>query len=367
METSFTAQIPFTFDYKLPIVKTIINGKTYNFLFDSGAPTVITPALAKQLKLKALIKRKNSDSQGNSSKEEVVIIPNMKIGNLNYENTGAFVIDFKKIFELNCIGFDGIIGANQMAKSIWQIDYQNKILTTTNSISNLNIPLGTETIDFKPYGAQKTPKIEVKIGGKSSSVTFDTGAISDFNFNFNNFKSEISTFKTTEYFGNGGVGVYGTGKKISSYFVKIPSLSIGNLVLENQIVAFNNGTSEIIGNTFFKNYTVILNWQENKIYMIKEVELKSSKLEGFGISIKYINQKPTISAIYKSSAAANSGLLLNDEIIKIDELDTSNLTVAEACYYSFNNPLKEKDNAKITVIRDGKKIIFDLKKELILD
>ena len=101
--------------------------------------------------------------------------------------------------------------------------------------------------------------------------------------------------------------------------------------------------------------------------MIKDVELKSSKIESFGISIKYINQKPIISAIYKSSAAAKSGLLLNDEIIAIDELDTSNLTVADACLYSFNSPLKDKDNAKITVIRAGEKLSFDLKKEIILD
>ena len=101
--------------------------------------------------------------------------------------------------------------------------------------------------------------------------------------------------------------------------------------------------------------------------MIKEVELKSSKVESFGIAIRYVNQKAIIANLNKSTTAAKSGLLLGDEIISIDKLDFSNLSAADACFYSFNNPLDEKNNAKITVIRVGKKLSFDLKKEIILD
>ncbi|RZL46345.1 MAG: PDZ domain-containing protein [Pedobacter sp.] len=366
-ETSFTEQIPFSFDYGVPIIKVNINGKNYNFLFDTGAATVISPELKTLLNLESVVKDKVHDSQGNTKEQDFVMIPSMKIGSLNFENIGAVVIDVRNIFEFKCMNYDGIIGANQMAKAIWQIDYKNKMLTATNSLSNLNISNNAQTIDFKPKGNQKTPIVAVKIGNKTSYVTFDTGATTDFNFAINNYKTELTNFKEVQTIGNTGTGIYGGSKNTATSYIKIPSFNIGNIVLKNQIPTFTESASNLMGNTFFKNYKIIIDWNTNKIYMANEVELTDAKLENFGIGFRYINNKPIVAKIYKNSDAEKNGLLLNDQVIAIDGKDTSNFTDEQACYYAFNNILKGKESASITILRNDKKLTYQLKRNVVLD
>ncbi|WP_316786891.1 aspartyl protease family protein [Pedobacter frigiditerrae] len=366
-ETSFTEKIPFTFNYGVPIINVSINGKTYNFLFDTGAATVISPELMTVLNLKAATKDKTFDSQGNAKEQDFVVIPSMKIGNLNFENIGAVVIDVKNIFEFKCMNYDGIIGANQMAKAIWQIDYKNKMLTATNSLSNLNISTNTQALDFKSKGYQKTPIVAVKIGNKTSYVTFDTGATTDFNFAINNYKTELTNFKEVQTIGNTGTGIYGGSKNSATSYFKIPSFNIGSILLKNQIPAFTESASNLIGNTFFKNYKIIIDWNTNKIYMANEVELTDAKLENFGIGFRYINNKPIIAKIFKNSEAEKIGIKLNDQVIAIDGKDSNNFTEEEACNYAFNNILKGKTETLITILRDGKKLDFKLKRAALIE
>lgn len=365
-ETTFNHKIPFTFEFGIPIVSVEIDGKHYNFLFDTGAPTVISPELQAILKLKSETIGKTSDSQGNSNQQAFVKVPSIKIGGLNFEDIGATVIDMKKIFEFKCMKFDGIIGANQMEKAVWQIDYVNKTITASNDISNFDIPKHAEILNFIPRKGQRTPRVNIKIGNKASSVTFDTGATTDFSLPYEIYKTEISSFKGTVATGSSSSGIYGASKSSITTYKKVPSLDIDNIKIEDQIVTFNEGTTAIIGNSFFKRYRVILNWNENKIYMIKEVEHQNATLETYGIGLRYINNKPTVAKIFKDTDAEKIGLLINDQIIAVDEKDTSNLTAAEACTYTFNNILTGKDSRNVTVLRDGKKIVFNLKKTVVL-
>lgn len=366
-ETSFVEKIPFTFDFGLPIIKVEIEGKSYNFLFDTGAPTVISPELQALLKLEPKTVGKTSDSQGNSSQQEFVKIPSMKTGNLNFENIGATVVDMNKVFEFKCMNLDGIIGANQMEKAIWQIDYRNNIITASNSISNFNIPEHSELLKFTPKKGQKTPKVMVKIGNKAINTTFDTGATTYFTFPFEYYKSEIEFLTGTEAVGSSSSGIYGTNKGAITTYKKIPKFTINNIQIANQIATFNEGSSAIIGNSFFKNYRLILDWKENQIYMIKEVEIKNATLETFGIGLRYIDNQPTIAKIFKGTDADKSGLQLGDKIIAIDDLDVSKLTETEACNYTFNNILSGKESRNITVLRAGNKLVFNLKKAIILN
>ncbi len=366
-QTSFTEKIPFTFDSGLPIIKVEINGKHYNFLFDTGAPTVISPELQQLLQLKPKAVGKTSDSQGNTNQQAFVKIPLLKIGSLQFENIGASVIDMKKVFEFKCMDFDGIIGANQMEKAIWQIDYRNLVITASNTISNFDIPKQAEILNFIPKAGQMTPRVAVKIGNQIASTTFDTGAATDFSLPYQIYKSEVASINGVEAIGSSSSGIFGASKNATTTYKKVPSLAIGNIEIKNQIVAFNEGTTAIIGNSFLKNYRLVLSWKENKIYLIKELENQNEKLETYGIGLRYVNLKPTIVKIFKGTEAEKAGLLINDQIIAVDDKSTSNLTQAEACNYTFNNILNGKETRSITILRNGEKLVFNLKKTVLLN
>jgi len=366
-QTEFIEKIPFNFDTGVPIVEVNIAGKTYHFLLDTGAPTAISPALAQTLNLNAATNSRSSDSQGYQKKEIVVVIPEIKIGKLLFENTGALIVDTKKVFQMKCLNVDGIIGANQMAKAIWQLDYANKVASITNNMTNLDTAAGTKTIGFSPVKIQKTPLIQVRIGSKTSMVTFDTGSNGSLDLSLLKYADLIKNFKQVNSTGIGGIGIYGAAKPSTTIYAKIPDVSIGTFGLKNQIIMFADGKSSNIGNDFLQHYKVIINWQTNKIYLTGENHYNLSKLNRFGIAITYSENKAFVSSIFNNTDAAISGIQVNDEIVQIDSHIIANFSEKDACNFTFNHILKGKDSANVTISRAGKKIAYKLKRSILLE
>ncbi|WP_449398316.1 retropepsin-like aspartic protease [Chryseobacterium wanjuense] len=170
---------------ELPFVKVNINGKTYNFLFDSGAPTVISSAIYSELNLEKKHRSKVKDSQKNKQEQIFTELPEMIVDNVVFKNIGAIVLDLN-MAELGCFKVDGIIGANQMAKLFWRVNYSENSLEATKDLSLFDLKDYDIIIPFEAK-TQKTPVIETKILDKTIDLTFDTGAsgklrISDKNF-----------------------------------------------------------------------------------------------------------------------------------------------------------------------------------------
>ncbi|MEY3499232.1 MAG: hypothetical protein RL308_901, partial [Bacteroidota bacterium] len=116
----------------LPLCKVEIEGKIYTFLVDTGAPTVISDEIFQTLKLKESHKSSMTDSQNKKRLEKFAVIPQIKIGNLIFENIGSAVIKFENN-ELKCFGFDGIVGANLLSHIFCEFNYkENKILVSKN-------------------------------------------------------------------------------------------------------------------------------------------------------------------------------------------------------------------------------------------
>ena len=173
--THYSDTVSFNFDYNLPLIAVEIEGEIYNFLLDTGAPSVISPELFQKLQLKSLHSTKISDSNNTSNTEIITQVPKMKIGNLIYENMGVFVIDLKNSFALKCFKLDGIIGANQMAKSYWKLDYENNSCHISSELNQETIQ-DFEVVNFIPKMGQLTPLVNLEIENIwFNQVTFDTG------------------------------------------------------------------------------------------------------------------------------------------------------------------------------------------------
>lgn len=168
-----TQQININYVKNLPLVNVNIYGKTYVFLLDTGAPTVISPKIYEDLKLSPHFTSKVSDSQDNTKKQVFTILPEMQIDSVNFYDIGCIVMDFS-IKEFECLQIEGIIGANQMAKLFWQIDYANNKALVTKNIENLNISHFGISIPFKPK-TQKTPILKTSIFNRKRAFVFDSG------------------------------------------------------------------------------------------------------------------------------------------------------------------------------------------------
>ena len=366
-QENFITEIPFNFEYGLPIIKIKINEIDYNFLVDTGAPTILSTELYKTLNLKSLTTSGVQDSNGNEKEENYVLIDNIKINNINFQNIGAISTDFNKVFEVKCLNLDGIIGSNLMSLAIWEFDYAAQTITITNNRNNLNIDKKSDVLSFKPKKNQRTPKVDVFINNKKAKrITFDTGSNSDFSMSLNEFSAVVLNSENIETFGNSSTGIYGKGADRTSLYSKVNSIKLGTISLQNQILNFKINASRTIGNKFLKNYKVVIDWNLNQINLSKISNYNSSQLNNFGFGYKIQNKKLYVGTIFKKSEAEKKGIQINDEIIAINELDVTNLSDEDLCNFIFNKITKEGENIKINILRKGKKLTFNLKKQLLI-
>ncbi len=364
-QEKFNVKIPFEYRLGLIILKVNISGEEYDFVLDTGAPNVISKKLAQKLGLSNIFEQKVGDSQDEESKLGFVLIKKLNLGGVDFLNTGAAIADLKQSKEVGCLRIDGFIGSNLMRKAIWKFDYQNQIITITNSIESLSIPKLTSKIPFFTE-LTGTPIIDFKLNNVTQkNVIVDLGSnggISLSKKTYNALMKNNSSIPQTYSFGNSESGLYGLGKADSTYYIKAPSVSFGNVSLENTIVSFANKSASTIGTEFFKNYDLIINWFTKEILLINKTEYDNSTLSTFGFSYSNQENQLIVSMIYKNM----KDLKVGDQILQVDEINYNKLLPAQWCEIVENGLIKEKEEIKISILRDNKELSFTLRKEKLL-
>ncbi len=348
-------KINLTYTNELPFVKVNINGKIYQFLFDSGAPTVISTSIYSELNLKKKHRSKVTDSKKNKQEQIFTVIPEMKIDQITFKNIGAIVMDLKGI-EFECLKIDGIIGANQMAKLFWRINYSENLLEATKDLTNFSKE-GYETVfsfDPKP---QKTPVIKAQILDDKINLTFDTGFTGTFRISNTEYDPTNTTVKSIETYGTASVGAFGAGKHESSYYFKPEKVLLDEQKFENEIVS--TGSSSLLGNEFLKKFRFIMDWKNNKIYLNK-IKNYPAKLESFGFGYRFIDQKAKVVLLFSGNDVP---LKIDDEILSINNVSLENLDKDSVCKYLQNRIERDQNSIDVKVKRDGKVLDFIITKK----
>lgn len=349
-------KLPLHFINDLPFVEVIIGGKAYNFLFDTGAPTIISSAIYKELGLESIFESEVGDSQNKVQKQTFTFVPEISIGNLTFKNVGAIVIDFTQP-EFKCLEVDGLIGSNQMALLFWKINYLENSMLVSKDLKLLTNNNDYSTIPFKS-NRQKIPFIKSKIKNKDISLELDTGFSGKIQINKNEFNVPENIPKDQYLLTKGinSVSTYGPAKETVEYIFRLNKLTLENEEFENQVL--ETGTLNLLGNQFLKNYEFILDWKKNNLYL-KPVNQPQTNYESFGFSYRFVNNKAIIALVFKDK---NIPLVMNDEILSINGISLENLNSEQSCQYYLNRI--EKELSKITIkIKRGTDIkTFDLEK-----
>lgn len=102
-QKEFNVKIPFEYRLGLIILRVDIASKEYDFVLDTGAPSVISKELAKKLDLSNITEQKVGDSQGEDSNLGFTKIEKLSISNINFLNTGAVIADLNQSQEVGCL------------------------------------------------------------------------------------------------------------------------------------------------------------------------------------------------------------------------------------------------------------------------
>lgn len=159
VQNDFFYRIPFKYEHGFIMITVNIENDNYNFVFDTGAPTLISYELFEKLNYRKYnLPGSIRDSQGNIGHASYTDIPELNIGELTYKNISSLIIDLRKNQVYDCRNIDGLFGANHMSKAIWAIDYEKQEIIVTNDLKNLNLPEPYYAIDFFTEQNFKTPK-----------------------------------------------------------------------------------------------------------------------------------------------------------------------------------------------------------------
>lgn len=260
----FTDTLKVEFIDDMIFVKVEIEGIDYRFILDTGASTFIGSNVKGNFKIFA--KQNSMDTYNRTQEINYVSIPSLKIGNLNYKNITSGQYDLET---LKHIDVDGILGANIMAKGVWDFDMENNIIIISDKYDN---KLYTNPIKSKmKLASTGSPLITINYFDKIK----EKNAYLDFGYNgiFSMAPKAYTKLKKKglikqEVHGSGELGFSAFGVNNASMYVTKIDTQIGELQFNNFLADVESDEESIIGCEILNYYRIILDFKNKDIYYI---------------------------------------------------------------------------------------------------
>ena len=327
------------------IVPVTINGKTYNFLLDTGASFTISDELFKELNLEIIGNQETRDVSGKVMKMRVISLPELHLQGITFLDTPGYVFheespDITDI--LKCFGIDGIIGSNMLRNSVIQFNLRSKHILISNNFWQIPKNKVVKSQKMKLSPAQSSPFIRVahqQIGRKriGNYVLFDTGA-SDFYtmsmHSYNWLNSRVDMTKIAESEGSFAWGIHGPAEKQPHLLLIIPELNI-NKTIFNDVVATTTNTISLMGTKLLQYGKVTLDYKRKFFYFEPFENINTDELSQRPRAIlpTMQNGKLVVGIIWDK--ALESQINLGDEILSINGINIQTMSVCEL--FNFDN------------------------------
>jgi predicted aspartyl protease len=336
--------IPYETEIGKIILPVTINDKTYRFLLDTGAPNLFSPEILKELNISEGDSIIVNDANNQDQKMTFAVVPQVKIGNLIFENQAGLIYDFEQHNLLSCYKIDGFIGSNLLRNSIIKINGANKTIIITNKIKSLNID--KKPIKMKLVGNQKMPYVALKFVAKNSDrasdmVLVDTGMDGFYDMS----KRAYSIFEKSKIFealftatGISDSGLFGAGNSNEQKLLEIENADLNQQIINNLMVSTTSDDNSRIGLDFLKYGDITLDFLHKKFYFesAKTIDVKE-KTPKFYTSIQ--NDKVVIGLVWddKLKTVMNTG----DEVISVDQIDIATISLCD--FLKLKKEWKNKD------------------------
>jgi Aspartyl protease len=309
-----------------------LRGKTFNFIFDTGAPLAISKELQKELKYSMLNKAPLKDAHNKSDTIEIVMVDTIRFGNLTFKNIPAVVIDFQNS-PIACRHIDGIIGSNIARFLTVQFNLKEGKIVLTDNLEKLIVATKANPIPIYPDG-QSNAFLVVGFGKNlRDTAHFDSGMGKIYDMNIGKARQLISSLGSkpnTVYkgFGISGQGILGNAKW-EDVFIINAEISLGS----NRIAASQIGTSQTasrIGRELMNYGTLTINYIDKHYYFDAYPKRLNKARANFGFTILTETGKVTAGVVWEGTPAHKNGLTSGSKITSINKKKILNLTTCEA-------------------------------------
>ncbi len=319
-QVEFNSSVAFEVEKGLIFVPVKIDGKTYRFLFDSGAPLSISKQLQQEFKFKKISEGTIKDSDHNRKKINWVELNELHINDISFLNQTAFVGDFKANPLLGCIQIDGIIGSNLLQQCNWTIDPEQNMLHFFD-LEQKNPIAPDVTIPFKSDN-QFNMRIDLKIGAATvRNVLIDYGSNGAVNLNTNIFKTlEENNIVPNTYYETGfqQSGIVGKPVPLNRKITLSDSVYLDNHHLKK--IMLRTGKTVSIGNKLLSRFKVTIDWKNKALHLTAyDKEIEPYRPSGFKLG--HTTEKGVyVQSVLQESIAFQKGIRPNMRVVQLDEL-----------------------------------------------
>lgn len=332
------------------IIPVTIQDSIYHFLFDTGAPNVISSSLLSSINYASNKKLTISDSNDRKQSMNLTTLKEIIVGGVIFTNTSALIFEKSENILFDCFDIDGIIGSNLLQRSIVQLNSKTKELTLTNSLKNLGL-LGNDTPErLYIVNAQGSPYIQIKLKGSntvSEKLLFDTGASGFYDMSkrrLNLFKKHNVATSILSSEGVSGMGLFGASETNIKYRVKVPEISINTYTFSNVITTTTDDDHSRIGSDILNYGVVTLDFRKKKFYFNGFAKTNDLKEKQLGFTPVVENNKLIVGVVWDK--ALRDLINYGDEIVGVNNVDFSSDNLCDLV--SKKSPFKSSDSLEIT-------------------
>lgn len=349
----FCDTIPFEYTRGKIIVTVLINKQPKRFVFDTGAPLLISSDLMTANNNTIAGSATVTDAGGKTIEQKIVKVPDLTLGNVSFKNGMAVVFDRKKIGILDCFDIDGIIGSTILKHCIVQIDLDKKIIILTDKVSKVDLKNAFKS--KMKLDENSRPFIRLDFGQQDDLTTlFDSGSDKFLPLSIEGYKKLNSKGVAkiiNEGSGSISSGLHGAGKAGIENRVAIESLFFGNTVIKDIITSVSEYKNKnAIGMGLAKYGVITIDYLQQNFYFKPNSESQTYQSPPFfGFDAQLIDGAYRISAIYKNTHAEKLGLQNGNLITKINDFDLSNNQMNLICDLFLSDYLK-RDIMKISFV-----------------
>ncbi|MDF1882740.1 aspartyl protease family protein [Sulfurimonas sp. SAG-AH-194-C21] len=366
LNKDFSTVIPFESKAGLLFITICINNKDYKLLLDTAAFTILSPKLLKELACKQVQDSlKTLDAFGAQKDVNIYKLPSLEIEGIFFNGFHIICDDFSHKFPFSCLEFDGILGYNLFAKLILEIDYDKQQVVLSDKESKYKGFVSSSLLLLDGG----IPAFSIQVAKKVFVVGIDTGKNDGLMLGDEVFldycrEKELARQRTLGIFSSSFSGL-NKHSFIDTYLLKDFYL-VKKIPITSFTVSYQENAQNIAGNTFLKNFYIIINFAKQKVYFKKiKDEIKEDFLDSFGFLTFWNEEKKLyISAIIEDTPAYQSRLKIGDKILSINDLDTINFSQKDYCEFSLlaqKSLFNDVNSVKLTIRRDAKLIQIELK------
>jgi len=328
-----------TFPFKLinnHIFATVsVNGKPYQFIFDTGGVNLLTPPVMEALGLKSQGDMQGGGAGAGHVDVGLTKVESLQLGAATVKDQTFMVMPLNAMSNIEGVAMPGMVGYETFRRFVTRIDYGRSEITL----------IRPDAFDPKDAGAAvpitfngNTIEAQASYDGVPGTFTIDTGNRASLMLNTPFVSSHAQFAKYSN--ASEAVTGWGIGGPTTSHVIRGHGLVLGGQTIAAPVVLLSTdkkgasadaNMSGNIGGGVLKRFVVTLDYEHNTLYL-KPTAAPVTDLDTFDRSGVWFNQNDagyTVVNVTKGGPSDQAGLKVDDQIVSVDGKLATSLPVYE--------------------------------------